>query len=205
MNFNRMFDPNNGFWGGIARLVDVVGVSLLWIVCCLPVVTIGPATSALYLTTLRCIRQGEGHTYGRFFRSFRENLKVGILSTLVCLPFALMFLVGFPWLIYLAVQGDRVAQMCYYLWRVLLVVLLGVPCVLFPILARFQMGFRALWANSLRFFIAHLPSAAILSLLVQVASQVSLRYLAPLLFMPVVCALIFTLFLERYLVPLEGE
>ena len=82
MNFNRMFDPNNGFWGGIARLVDVVGVSLLWIVCCLPVVTIGPATSALYLTTLRCIRQGEGHTYGRFFRSFRENLKVGILAAI---------------------------------------------------------------------------------------------------------------------------
>lgn len=203
MNMNSLFNPNNAFFSGIARLVDVVGVSVLWLFCCLPVVTIGPATCALYLTSLRCVRQGEGHTYGRFFRSFRENWKAGVLSTLVCLPFAVLFQLGFPWLIYMAAQGDRIAELCYYLWRVLSVVLLAVPCVLFPILARFQMGMKDLWINSVRFVLAHLPSALVLSLLVQVSAEFSLRYLAPLLFMPVVCALIFSLFLEKHLIPLE--
>ena len=156
MNLNRAFDPHNGFWGGIARLVDVVGVSLLWIVCCLPVVTIGPATSALYLTTLRCIRQGESHTYGRFFRSFRQNLKVGILSTwCACLcphlpgGLSLAHLPGRP--------GGPGGQVCYYLWRVLLVVLLGVPACCSPFWPGSKWAF-ALWTNSLRFFIVHLPA-----------------------------------------------
>lgn len=204
MNLNSVFDPNNAFFSGISRLVDVVGVSVLWLFCCLPMITIGPATCALYLTSLRCVRQGKGHTYRHFFGSFRENLKVGVLSTLVCLPFALVFQFGFPWLIYLASQGDRVAELCYYLWKFLSVVLLAVPCVLFPILSRFRMGMKQLWSNGVRFILAHLPSALVLSLLAQVSAEFSVRYLAPLLFMPVVCAVIFSWFLEKYLVPLEN-
>ena len=48
--FRQVFDPDNLFWRIMARGVDFVGLSIFWIALCLPVVTIGPATAALYYT-----------------------------------------------------------------------------------------------------------------------------------------------------------
>ena len=57
--FRQVFDPDNLFWRIMARGVDFVGLSIFWIALCLPVVTIGPATAALYYTCLlytsRCV------------------------------------------------------------------------------------------------------------------------------------------------------
>ena len=79
MGLRGIFDPENGFFRTLSRMVDVVGLSLLWVVLSLPLVTFGPACAALYHTVTHCVvRQGDS-TYLTFFRSFRANLRVGIL------------------------------------------------------------------------------------------------------------------------------
>ena len=57
--FDRVFDPENGWWAFLGRMVDLVGLSLAWAFLSLPVVTFGPATSALYYTVVKCFRQKE--------------------------------------------------------------------------------------------------------------------------------------------------
>ena len=46
--FRQVFDPDNLFWRMISRGVDFVGLGLFWLLQCVPIVTIGPATTALY-------------------------------------------------------------------------------------------------------------------------------------------------------------
>lgn len=74
-----IFNPENDFWRLIEKLVDLFLLSVFWLVCSLPVFTLGPATAALYRTVARCIRGSERKSWSLFFRTFRENFKVGAL------------------------------------------------------------------------------------------------------------------------------
>ena len=44
---NGLFSPNNLFFRALSWMVDIVGISLLWAILSLPVVTILPAGAAL--------------------------------------------------------------------------------------------------------------------------------------------------------------
>ena len=80
-------------------------LSCLWYLCCLPVVTAGAATTALYYVTLKMARGQEGQLIPAFFHSFKQNLKqatalwvgylaVGILLVLdlvICLQTSSVF------------------------------------------------------------------------------------------------------------------
>ena len=76
MGLRGIFDPENGFFRTLSRMVDVVGLSLLWVALSLPLVTFGPACAALYHTVTHCVACQGDSTYLTFFRSFRANLRV---------------------------------------------------------------------------------------------------------------------------------
>ena len=59
----------------VERGSDLVLLNLLWLGCCLPIVTIGPATTALHYVA-RKMAAGEPYTvWGGFWGSFRDNWK----------------------------------------------------------------------------------------------------------------------------------
>ena len=62
-----IFNPENDFWRLIEKLVDLFLLSVFWLVCSLPVFTLGPATAALYRTVVRCIRGSERKSWSLFF------------------------------------------------------------------------------------------------------------------------------------------
>ena len=57
------------------KVFDVIAVSLLWFVCCIPVITAGASTTALYDTVFRNIRQNRGYCYKGFLKCFKDNFK----------------------------------------------------------------------------------------------------------------------------------
>ena len=78
-----MFNPDSLFWRLISRCVDIVGLSLLWAALSLPIITCGPASAALYYTVVKCFRQGDRDTFHTYWDSFKENLKQGLLLSLI--------------------------------------------------------------------------------------------------------------------------
>ena len=46
--FDRLFKANNPFWQSMGTVYDLFIVNTLWLLCCLPVITIGPATAAAF-------------------------------------------------------------------------------------------------------------------------------------------------------------
>lgn len=194
---NRLFNPENDFFSFLGDLVDVVGLSLLWLVCCLPVVTIGPACTALYHTALRGLRQRQKGRYLRFLRCFWENLRQGILTTALCLPAGLLFYFGLPMLTALALEGDKTAQLLFWCWQTLAVLLGTLPLTAFPLLGRFQFATRDLLWTTLQLCVRHFPSVFVLSLVVNAAVQLSMAWYAFALIFPTLAALLATFLLER--------
>lgn len=82
----KLFSMDGKFLETFNTITDLVTLNLLWILCCLPVITIGASTSALYQITLQIVEKRESYIAKSFFKAFRENFKQATilwLSTLI--------------------------------------------------------------------------------------------------------------------------
>ena len=190
-----IFNPENSIWRVTGKLVDLMILSVFWLACSLPVVTLGPASAALYHTVVQCIRGNRRDSWTLFFRTFRDNLKVGVLTTLVVLAVgaALLFLHGLAYQMAAAGTAESVFYLCY---TFLLLLPLGVACYLFPVLSRFTFGAGGLLSN------VHLPSTLAMALELYLALELLLRIpLIALVLFPGLTALFQSFFLERIFAP----
>lgn len=195
---NQIFNPDNFVFRLISRLVDLVGLSLLWTALSLPLVTAVPATAALYHALYRVFRsKDDDRAFLLFFRSFRENLKQGVPASLICLAVGWVLYIIYQWLFYAApLDADAVVLfVCFY---VLLLIPLGTLCWLCPLLGRFSFSLGGLFSTALKLVFAHLPSTLVMVLLtMELASAVPQYLWVPLLIAPAAWALLTSLFTER--------
>ena len=75
----------------ITAVIDIVTAGLLWLLCSLPVVTIGAASAALYYSVVKCIRHERGRLVKSFFAAFRRDFRIATLLWLIFLGAALLF------------------------------------------------------------------------------------------------------------------
>lgn len=204
-----LFDPENGLWSTVSKMMDVIGLSVVWLVFCLPVVTIGPATAALYYSVVKCVRRGEDHPYGNFWRSFRANWRQGVPLTLLCLPVAAFLYWEHRTLGILATGGDAVLVGAYLVLTVLLLLPIGYLCWLFPLLSRFESSLGGLLWNALQLTFRRLPSTVVVALLVFLSATASAAFwiFLPFAVTPALTVLLASFLVERGLKKLtpEGE
>ena len=67
------------------KLGDMIILHLLWLLCCIPVVTIGPSTVAAHYVALKLVRDEGRSVPHMFFKSFQQNLRQGIPMGLIAL------------------------------------------------------------------------------------------------------------------------
>ena len=76
--FGGFFDMDKPFWRWMGKIPDLILLSLCWYICCLPVITIIPASCALFDAVSRNLMMDDKGIYKRYFRSFVRELKMGI-------------------------------------------------------------------------------------------------------------------------------
>ena len=69
----------------VNKIVYSVYLNILWFLCCIPVITVGASTTALFYVTLKISKNEEGNITKAFFRSFRQNFRQGTLIWLILL------------------------------------------------------------------------------------------------------------------------
>ena len=198
-----IFNPDNDLWRITGKLVDLFLLSVFWLVCSIPLFTLGPATAALYHTVVRCIRGDGRDSWTLFFRTFRANFRVGALASLVVLA-AGAFLFFLYSLLYQTAAYSRAGYVLFMAYYVFLLLPLGLLCYLFPTLSRFELGVRGLLSNCAKLSIAHLPTTAALALLLSGTLYVCLNVPVAAAVLPAVLALAHSLLLERVFAPYMG-
>lgn len=73
-----IFSVDGKFYHVTSKMVDMVVITLLWIVGCLPIVTILTSTATMYHTTVKCIRYDRGKVFEEFKDAYKKNLKQGV-------------------------------------------------------------------------------------------------------------------------------
>lgn len=193
--FQKVFNPDNALMITMSQITDCIFLSLFWLLGCVPLVTVGASSAALYDAAFRAFRQGDKHSWRRFFGTFRRNWKAGILPSLVFLAvFALA-----AWLlirIWNAAVAGTVSWTVFSASALVGVLVLGILNVLFPVLSRFENSFARLLKNTVLLALANMPRTLALGVVNAVAIYLCVRFIFPLFFLPALAALIGTLFLE---------
>lgn len=181
-----IFDIENPVMCYIIKIFDCMCLSVLWLVCSVPVVTAGAASAALYQTVYRYIRREEGTMLRTFFRAFRENWKRSTLVWLVLL--AAGMLLGVDALVFRtqALQGLMPGNL-YWLILVLLCVWITWLVYAFAYCARFHGGVVDALRGSALLMLLH-PLRAV-TVFLPTAAGILLVWMAPGFF-PVVPAAI---------------
>lgn len=137
------------------KLGDTLILSLLWLVCSLPLVTIGASSTALYYATIKSI-QNEGSVVKDFFRSFRQNFKQSLPLTLLG---GGIFALLYADLRFLTVGQPANMQGFVGTAGFLTIAILSYA---YPLLARFEWNLGGLLKTSVLMSIAHLPKTVMI-------------------------------------------
>ncbi len=194
---NRLFDPQNLLFQALSWMVDLVGISLFWAILCLPVVTIVPATAALYHTAALCLRQGEKGAFLRFFRSFWQNLKQGCLLSVPLVILGALLFWGQNVMAAASVLLGGAATALYGVYSVALFLPLGAVCWMVPLLGRFDFKSGELVRTAFVLTVGHLPTTVLLIALVCGTAFLCLLVLPGVLLLPSVAAILASLLQER--------
>ena len=189
-----IFDPNNVIFRTLARMVDIVGLSLLWTGLTLMIIPAGPATAALYHTVVRSFREGDDSVFLRYVKSLRANAKVGVAAGLICTVVGFLLMLGFE--VMYAHRATGMQAFTYAIYYVAMVLPLGVVCYLFPLLGRFTFSLKELFVTALQLTVAHLPTTVIVVLLTAEGVVFMINHIWGFTFVPTILMLLTSLFLE---------
>ncbi len=202
--FRNLTNPDNALMITMTQVTDCIFLSLFWVLCSFPVLTVGASSAALYDAVYGGYRKGDKHPWGRFFGSFKRNLKASALPAVVYLA---VFCLGFWGLIQIwnaAVYG----QVSFGLFSAAALVgmlVLGILSVLFPMLSRFENSTAGLLRNTLLLALANLPRTLVLGMLNGISIFLAVRFIFPLFFLPALAALLSTWLLEPMFKPYMPE
>lgn len=198
-----IFGFEGGFVNGCSAIFDLLVLGLLWILCSLPVVTIGASSAALYYAVVKSVKKRNGYAVREFFRSFRCNLAPGIVLTVIVLAvtFVLQLNIGI-----LNAKTDGYFGLffiCVYAAASVYVALAA--CYLFPALSRFAMSPGWLLKLALYMVVKYLGTTLALALIV--VSAGAFIYRVPMLFflLPGPTVWLIAEFMERVLKKHEPE
>ena len=87
---NNFFNFDGPFFTILNRVSDLIILNVLWLICCIPIVTIGASTTAMYYVALKMVNNEESYVTRSFFKSFRENFRQSTIIWLIMLPIGIL-------------------------------------------------------------------------------------------------------------------
>lgn len=206
----RLFSPEGPVMVALGKVADLLILSTLWFLCSMPIITIGPATSALYYVSLKLVRKEETAIVKPFFHAFKDNLLQGMVQTLIFLVGGICFFLNHQ-LIYYMNGALRIIFIIIYL--VLLVCSAATVIYTFALQAQFNNRVTATIRNAFMLALQY-PVVALIVLVVHLV-PVAVWLVSPIFFMrgiplliclgPGVIAYLCAKFFARIFAPLIEE
>ncbi|MDY2628975.1 MAG: YesL family protein [Lachnospiraceae bacterium] len=158
----NMFEIDNPFNNIMTKIFDVVLLNFLFLVCSIPVITIGASASALYCMTMKMVDDREAGIIKGFFKAFRENFRKSVPMTLMLIVCMALLMAD----LHILGQTDNSVSMIMYGGCVALLIAVGaVACYAFPLLAKFENTVKGTLVNAAKIAATHLIQTLIILLI----------------------------------------
>lgn len=156
----RLFRQDGPLLTLLNKTGQIIIINLLWLIGCIPVVTIGTSTIAMYYAIVKTVRAECGYPGKEFFRAYKKNLLKGI-------PFVLIT-IAVIWLLfenrnYVSTLGSYRGLVIFLVYDVLVLIAAAMLMYAVPVLSRFQISFiryvKMIFVMSIRY----LPTTIVLA------------------------------------------
>ncbi|MDO5292386.1 MAG: DUF624 domain-containing protein [bacterium] len=158
---SKFFGLDSPMWNFFNRLADLVIVNFCFLLCCIPIVTIGAAWTALYYTVIKMKRHEEGPITRMYFHAFRENLKQ---ATFMWVADVLLFaLIGLDLVLVGALQSGARSVLHMTILMIGLVFIITIMYT-FPLLAQFDNTIINTYKNAFIMSLRHIGYTVLLAI-----------------------------------------
>ena len=150
----EFFNFDGPLFSFLNKAADFAILNLLFIVCSIPVVTLGASLSAMQYVCIKMQDKEEGYVWRTFLKAFRDNVKKATVIWLVMLVMLIVIGTDF-WFVQMmsgaAAQASRVLVMLgAFIWIMIFL-------YVFPLQARFENTVMRTFTNALFLAIANIP------------------------------------------------
>ncbi|WP_349673596.1 YesL family protein [Lacrimispora sp.] len=150
------FNYDNPVWRFIGKFGDLIILNVLWLVCSLPIFTIGASTTAVYYVTLKLARDDDGYTIRSFFKSFKENFKQSTIIWLILLLAGAILGVDLYFFARLFNGSSTVKTVMLTVFLAMALIYAAVAMYIFPLQSRFYNPLKRTFFNAFFMSIRHL-------------------------------------------------
>lgn len=151
-----IFNYDNKLMQGLDKFFNVCYLSIVWLLACIPIITIGAANTALYYTANKVLKHNRGYVWKDFWGAFRANFKQSTIVWLVTLGLTLLMCFDTYVMWKFAAAGYGIGKIYIFFTIVLAFVIMWAVYV-FPYIGRFANTTKAIMKNALLLAFAHLP------------------------------------------------
>lgn len=193
----EVFNSDSMLMKTLSKLFDIGYLSIVFILFCIPVVTMGAALTALYYTTVKVIRRERGYVFQEFWRSFKLNFISATKMWIVELVIIVVMLFN----ITSVLEGtNEFSGFMLGAYIVMSLVIYGVSCYAYPVLSRFEMKNMAIIRMSL-YLAAKYIYFTIPLIIISGVAIISIYYLIPVMpivpiLMPGLASLVYSFLME---------
>ena len=199
---NKFVVPQRSAAEWLCKIGTFFGLSLCWLLCCVPVITIIPAGVALYDTVVPCLFGKDEHPFRRFFKDFKSELLRGMGLSLIWVVVGVVYFMGF-WFLSLAGKENQILRLCFMFYAGTLLIPLSLLSWLIPLESRFALGVGGLHKMAMMLSLVKLPrTAACLGMLV---AAVLIIFIMPVMMvlLPAIYATLQAVLIENTLIGCE--
>ncbi len=190
-----MMNLNSPFFRLITNIGNLILVSILWIIGCIPIVTIGASTAALYYTCVKVIRHGRGYLFSSFLQAYRSNLKQGIVVTLLGILISFVLYMDFRYITAL----DAAPQYLVAIYQICMTFFASLLIYLVATMSRFSVSFFQLLKLSVFMMIRHFYYTIVMLVLLITVIILMMAVPFSVLFLPGIYILLTSLIMEKVL------
>ena len=155
----HMFRYDSPFMRLMTLFANLVILNLLWLLCCLPVITAGAATASAYYVVFRWLTKEDDAVIKPFFKAFRQNFRpvtpIFVLNALVGAAMAAE-------IVYLSADSSALLRIIF---AVIFFIFAAFTSWLYPIAGRYDSPMRQVMLNSITLTLRHPLTSLAVSLL----------------------------------------
>lgn len=130
----NIFNLDSPIMQALGKVADLMWLNVLTMICCIPIITIGPSLTAMHYMALKIVRNEECYITRGFFKSFKENFFQGMLIGVLALFVTLLLAGDF---ILLRNPDLGFSKFLQIVITIIAVLFLFTVLYVFPVLAKF--------------------------------------------------------------------
>lgn len=190
------FNADNNLWSAVNSAVDAILLNIMWLFTCIPIFTIGAATTAFYYTTHKVIRNQRSGIWKEYWTAFKGNFKQATKTWLIFLAIFAVFYFDISICIEYLKAGEKIGIMAYFFYGLLAVVLIWFMYV-FAYMARFEDTIKTTLKNAAIMAFTNPVYSLIVLVLVAVTLYVCWVMMLFSWFIPAIAMVFINLVLEK--------